>query len=87
MCAPGCVAKSQLKAAMAMRAEAKRMTVSRGRENGGFDFSLSHRLTERGEQRSATAFGTVGDVAISIERALPAGGSAFLSLSRARSSP
>jgi hypothetical protein len=56
-------------------------------DNRGFDFSLSHRLTERGEQRSATAFGTVGGVAISIERALPAGGSAFLSLSRARSSP
>jgi len=56
-------------------------------DNRGFEFSFSHRLTERGEQRSATAFGTAGGVTISIERALPAGGSASLSLSRARSSP
>ncbi len=56
-------------------------------DNRGFEFSLSHRIIERGEQRSATATGRVGDIAIDIERALPAGGSAFLSLSQARSSP
>lgn len=56
-------------------------------DNRGFEFSFSHRITERGEQHSATAFGIVDGVTISIERALPAGGSAFLSLSRARSSP
>ena len=56
-------------------------------DNRGFEFSLSHRLTEHAEQRSATAIGTVDGVAISIERALPAGGSASLTLGRARSSP
>lgn len=56
-------------------------------DNRGFEFSFSHRTMDRGEQRSATAIGVVNGVTINIEQALPAGGSAFLVLSRSRSSP
>lgn len=56
-------------------------------DNRGFEFSFSHRIMQRGEQRSATAIGMVDGVRINIDRALPAGGSAFLVLSRSRSSP
>lgn len=56
-------------------------------DNRGFEFSVSHRTVERGEQRSATAIGVVDGVQINIEQALPAGGSASLVLSRSRSSP